>query len=80
MLSKIVSNPFLTGRIQKLLLNFPEIKEVAIKKSHFDQVKLNRKSADYAEALQISKMIILNYSPDLSGGNENMIAFTKTVS
>lgn len=73
-LSKIVSNPFLTGRIQKLLLNFPEIKEVPIKKSHFDQVKLNLKSADYAEALQISKMIILNYSPDLSGGNENMIA------
>ncbi len=61
------------NRIKTLQLLFPEIKEIQITKSHFDQVKLNRKTKDYDEALKIAKMIILNYSPDIKGGNENMI-------
>jgi len=73
-LSKLVSNPFLTDKIKKLQLNFPEIKEISISKVQLDTVKLNRKSFDYSEAIQIAKMIILNYSPDIKGGNENMIA------
>lgn len=73
-LSGMVSNPFLVSRIQKLKLNFPEIKEIEITKAHFQRIKLDRKSIDYHEALQIAKMIILNYSPDLKSGNENMIA------
>ena len=73
-LSKLVSNPFLTDNIKKLQLNFPEIKEINITTTHLESIKLNRKSQDYKEALQIAKMIILNYSPDIKGGNENMIA------
>lgn len=73
-LSKICHNVWLVDRIKTLQLLFPEIKEIAITKSHFDQVKLNRKTKDYDEALKIAKMIILNYSPDIKGGNENMIA------
>lgn len=73
-LSKVVRNPNLIDKTKRLLLNFPEIKEIQINSSHFDKIKLNRKSWGYQEALQIAKMIILNYSPDLKGGNENMIA------
>jgi 5-methylcytosine-specific restriction enzyme subunit McrC len=73
-LSGMVSNPFLISKIQRLKLNFPEIKEIAITQTHFQRVKLDRKSIDYHEALQIAKMVILNYSPDLKSGNENMIA------
>jgi 5-methylcytosine-specific restriction enzyme subunit McrC len=73
-LSKICHNVWLVDRIKKLQLHFPEIKEITIAKSHFDQVKLNRKTKDYDEAIKIAKMIILNYSPDIKGGNENMIA------
>ena len=72
-LSKICHNVWLVDRIKTLQLLFPEIKEIQITKSHFDQVKLNRKTKDYDEALKIAKMIILNYSPDIKGGNENMI-------
>ena len=73
-LSVMVSNPFFISKIQRLKLNFPEIKEIAINETHFQRIKLDRKSIDYHEVLQIAKMIILNYSPDLKSGNENMIA------
>ena len=60
--------------VNKLLSNFPDIKEIEINKHHFDKVISNRKTEPYKEALKIAKMIILNYSPDIKGGDENMLA------
>jgi len=73
-LSSISTNQGLRDKIDKLLFNFPEIKEVEITKSSFDRIVIHRKSEKYSEAIQIAKMIILNYSPDLSKGQENMLA------
>ena len=73
-LKKISNNTFLIDSINRLLLNFPEIKEIEIKKSHFDLLTSNRKTIPYSEAIKIAKMIILNYSPDIKGGDENMLA------
>jgi hypothetical protein len=39
--------------------------------SHFDKLHF-RKTAPYNEALKIAK-ILLNYSPDIKGGDENML-------
>jgi 5-methylcytosine-specific restriction enzyme subunit McrC len=63
----------LKDRILQLRANFPDIKEIPIQKHHFDKVKENRKTASYTRALQIAKMIILNYSPDIKSGQENML-------
>lgn len=73
-LSKIVANPSLKDRVARIKLDFPEIKEIQITKSHFDQLKESRKTVSYAEAITIAKMIILNYSPDIKNGQENMLA------
>jgi len=73
-LNKISNNPLLNDRINKLIFNFPEIKEIEITKLSFDAVILNRKSTSYNEAIKIAKMIILNYSPDISRGNDDMLA------
>lgn len=73
-LKLISSNPYLQDKINRTLLSFPEIKEIEIQKKHFDKIVLNRKNKPYQEALQIAKMIILNYSPDIKGGDENMLA------
>lgn len=73
-LSKIVSNSNLKDRIARINLDFPDIKEIEITKVHFDQLKESRKTIVYNEALKISKMIILNYSPDIKNGQENMLA------
>jgi 5-methylcytosine-specific restriction enzyme subunit McrC len=72
-LSTVTNSPFLKDKISRLKLSFPEIKEIEIRKSHFDILKQNRKTVPYAGALQIAQMIILNYSPDIRSGKENML-------
>lgn len=72
---KVISyNSFLQDSIERIIAKFPEIKEIEIGKHHFDRIVLNRKTTKYREALKIAKMIILNYSPDIKGGSENMLA------
>lgn len=72
-LGDLTYNSQLKDKIVRLRANFPEIKEITIQKHHFDKVKENRKTVSYARALQIAKMIILNYSPDIRSGQENML-------
>ena len=45
-------------------------KEIHIEKSHFQKVTLSRKSQHYEKALNIAKMIILNYSPNINAGRD----------
>lgn len=73
-LSKIVTNNNIKDRIARVKLDFPDIKEIEITKTHFDKIKESRKTIPYNEALKIAKMIILNYSPDIKNGKENMLA------
>jgi 5-methylcytosine-specific restriction enzyme subunit McrC len=73
-LSKFVTNSNINDRITRVKLDFPEIKEIEITKAHFDKIKESRKTIPYKEALKIAKMIILNYSPDIKSGQENMLA------
>lgn len=73
-LKSITNNNTLTDKINRTLSRFPEVENKNITKIHFDRLVSNRKTTAYQEAIKISKMIILNYSPDLKGGNENMIA------
>lgn len=73
-LKSISNNTYLIDGVNRLLANFPEINEIEINKPHFDKVISNRKTEPYNEALKIAKMIILNYSPDIKGGDENMLA------
>ena len=73
-LNLISSNPSIKDQIHRIKLDFPEIQEVQITHTHFSRLKENRKTKPYQNALQIAKMIILNYSPDIRSGGENMIA------
>jgi len=71
----IVSNNYsILDKINRIRLDFPEIKEIEITKVHFDQLKDNRKTVSYKTAIKIAKMIILNYSPDIKSGGDNMLA------
>ncbi|MBL7789860.1 MAG: hypothetical protein JNL75_08555 [Chitinophagales bacterium] len=64
----------LKDKVNRLLSYFVEIQRVNINKSHFDKIVNNRKNTHYQKALSIAKMIILNYSPNLNNGSNNMIA------
>jgi 5-methylcytosine-specific restriction enzyme subunit McrC len=73
-LKTITSNSYLIDSVNRILTNFPEVDSIEINETHFDKLTTNRKTVSYNEALKIAKMILLNYSPDLKGGEENMLA------
>lgn len=65
---------FLHDKCLRALMAFPEVKEVKIAASLFDRKILNRKTEPYAKAIELARLILLNYSPDIKGGSEKMLA------
>lgn len=59
---------------KRVQLDFPEVKVKSITAQELNSIELNRKSAPYGYALELARLIILNYSPDISSGNERMLA------
>lgn len=60
-------------KLNRLLFEFQDIENINIQKKHFDKVIIDRKNHDYQKAIDIAKIIILNYSPSLNYGNENLL-------
>ncbi|MEZ5002532.1 MAG: hypothetical protein R2730_05805 [Chitinophagales bacterium] len=63
----------LKDKLKRILFEFSDYKETNITTSHFAKVNLNRNSMPYNRAIEIAKMIILNYSPNLNSGKDNML-------
>ena len=55
-------------------LNFPEVDYETTTAQQLNTIKLNRKTSSYKEALELARLIILNYSPDISSGKEKMLS------
>ncbi|WP_448606700.1 McrC family protein [Paenimyroides ceti] len=74
LLAHINSNPLLKGRIGTLTLNFPEMKEIKVNESTFNKIVFDRKNQHYKPALEIAKLLLLNYHPDVSKGRNDVLA------
>ncbi len=74
LIRKISNSPWLSDKVNRLLLDFPELPDVKVTSSTFQKLIFDRKTERYKEAILISKMLLLNYRPDITGGNENVIA------
>lgn len=61
-------------RISRLKMSFPDLLTPTITERTFTRLLLNRKTQHYKSALQLAKLIILNYSPDLQGGKDDVLA------
>ena len=70
---KTLVNDTLKDKLNRLLFYFQYVEDINIQKKHFDKIVINRKNNDYQKALNIAKIIILNYSPSLNYGNENLL-------
>ena len=58
----------------RVLLNFPKADSKTITAQQLNSITLNRKSSIYTDALALARLIILNYSPDISSGKEKMLS------
>jgi 5-methylcytosine-specific restriction enzyme subunit McrC len=70
---KDIAPVYLSDRIQRLDYIFNGFKSIQVSKSSFEKISLDRKSIAYHKALDIAKMIILNYSPSIQAGRDNML-------
>ncbi|WP_152287557.1 McrC family protein [Flavicella marina] len=71
---KLCQGSYLSDYVKRVEFQFPSVSSKLITSKEVSTIKLNRKSAPYKEALELAKLIILNYSPDLKGGNQEMLA------
>lgn len=70
---KPVVSMYLQDRLNRVLQEFEFSSKVNVTSKHFDKLILGRKEAPYKKAVEIAKMLILNYSPNLNNGHDNML-------
>lgn len=59
---------------KRVLLNFPEVTNKKIISKLLNNIQLNKKTFSYSYALELARLIILNYSPDIASGKEKMLS------
>lgn len=70
----VVHNPNFDVRINKLLLSFEDVSDKNITEKTFEKLRFDRNTERYRQAINLAKLIILRYSPDLKGGGDNVLA------
>ncbi|MEA3447420.1 MAG: restriction endonuclease, partial [Bacteroidota bacterium] len=75
LLLKEVNYTFTLGsKINGLLLLFPEMSDINVNEAVFSKIRYNRKTKEYKKAIEISRLLLLNYHPDLSNGRNDVLA------
>lgn len=64
----------LTAKAAALNLSFEYISESRVTAETFERLVFDRKTERYRRAIQLARMIILNYSPDIRGGHEHVLS------
>lgn len=73
-LNQINNNSAINSRIGSLLLDFPEMSDIKVIESSFERIVFDRKTEVYFKSVEIARLILLNYHPDVKHGNNNVLA------
>ena len=74
LLKQINSNADLQSRIGALMIHFPEMPEIKVTVTTFEKLVFTRKNTSYKKAIDIAKLLLLQYHPDVSKGRNNVLA------
>lgn len=74
LLQQINTRASLQSRIGALLLNFPEVPEIRVSEATFTRLVYSRKTEPYRRAIEIARLLLLRYHPDLSRGRNHVLA------
>jgi len=73
-INQINTNTSLHSRIGALLLFFPEMPTVKVSEATFNKLVYDRKSETYRKSIEIAKLLLLQYHPDVSKGRNSVLA------
>jgi len=73
-ISNFTKGKYLYSKCKTVQLDFPEVARIHVDATTFDRIRPSRKNAPYSTALAIARFIILNFAPNVTKGNENMLA------
>lgn len=73
-LKRLIGQSLLADELNRVLFRFPEMSRINVSESTFDRIRFDRKTEPYRKAIAIAKMILLNYSPDIKGGCNDLFA------
>ncbi len=74
LLRRINTNAVLQSRIGSLTLQFPEMPDLQVSAATFDKLSWNRKTEPYRKVMKIAEMLLLNFHPDVSRGQNHVLA------
>lgn len=73
-IAQFSNGTYLYSKCKTVQLDFPEVDLVNPHPGLFSKLVYNRKNKAYKTALEIARIIILNFAPSVSSGNEKMLA------
>ena len=71
---RLSKGTYLYSQSKIVELDFPETSTIKVDQQTFNRIPQNRKTKQYQTALEIARLIILNFAPNITKGNENMLA------
>lgn len=70
----LTMHPLLLNRIGGLSLNFPEMTDLKVSEATFKDLQFDRKTERYRTGLEIARLLLLHYHPDIRGGSDHVLA------
>ena len=70
----VISKPSFKDQINRLMIDFPELSNIRVSETLFSNLKYDRNTQHYKRGVELAKLILLNFSPDIQTGSNNVIA------
>jgi 5-methylcytosine-specific restriction enzyme subunit McrC len=74
LIRNLTNNAHIHNRIGALELMFPEMPDLPITEATFQKLNYSRKTEAYRQAIEIARLLLLQYHPDVKSGHNHVLA------